>query len=139
MGTDAPFDRNNLELPFGNDYEHEGTRNRVTRGDNPWGLPVGSELEEVRRGEYWDQAIPWPLFSGDCWVWLRRFIPGSPRERGFIGNLPRGLRSRPVLVEKIAEIGMVRTWVAPWLERLDPGPRATSKAPEGLEGDSRAK
>jgi hypothetical protein len=132
MAIESTVDLNDPELPYSNDHRNEGTRYRVTAGDNPWGLPVGSELEEVRRGEFWDHAIPWPPTSGDCWVWLRPSVLGAPPERGFIGSRARGVRSRPVQIEKFSEDG-VRAWVASWIE-LHQGPqRSTGVARDGLE------
>lgn len=115
MRTERTVEVTDQELPYGNDHTREGTRYRVTAGANPWVMPVGSELEEVRRGEFWDNALPRGLSSGDCWVWLRPYLPGAPLERGFIGGLPRAVRSRPVRIEEVSEDG-VRTWVASWIE-----------------------
>jgi hypothetical protein len=91
---------NDPELPYGGDVTHAGDRYGVVDPSNPWGLPVGVELVEVRRGEFWDNAPP--LSLGNCWVWLR--MVSSP-----------GTRERPVLIEVLDEDG-ARTWACPWLE-----------------------
>jgi hypothetical protein len=109
---------NELELPYGGDVTHAGDRYRVVDASSPWGLPVGAQLEEVRRGEFWDSDIPKPIGPiGHCWVWLRPFVLGAPPELGFIGHLPPGERARPVLLEVVDESG-VRTWTAAWLEAV---------------------
>jgi len=82
MGTERTVEVTDRELLYGNDYTRAATGYRVTAGDNPWGLPVGSEFEEVRRGEFWDNALPRGLSSGDCWVWWRPYVLGAAPERG---------------------------------------------------------
>ena len=101
-----------VDLPYGNDHSHAGTRYAVTDAENPWALPVGAELIEDRRGEFWDNAPLVPV--GHCWVWLTPIVPGTPPERGFIGHLPADVRARPVLLEVLDEGGS-RTWAVAWL------------------------
>jgi hypothetical protein len=129
------------ELPRGDHYSHAGTRYQVTDAVNPWGLPIGAELEEVRRGEFWDKAIPPPIGSlGDCWVWLRPFTPVRPPEGGFIGNQRMHERAKPVLLEALHESG-TRAWAATWLtvqdERRRPTDGATANGVEVTRRDVR--
>ena len=57
------------------------------------GFPIGTIIEEVRRDGGWDEYAQ----RGDSWIFFRPYVPGSPLERGFLGDVPLERRSRPVL------------------------------------------
>ena len=90
-------------VPKARDDRCAGTRYRVIKDDNPWALPLGSILVEVRRGEFWDYGS----MRGDCWVVLRP--EGTDAEDAHA--------DRALMLETV-EPDMTRRWAASWIEAV---------------------